>query len=65
MTRVKSQFKWIVEAWDFEGDLTKQFGKDDKSAVRQIMDVEEVENAIVDEIVACMAPRFTLRENGN
>jgi hypothetical protein len=27
MKRVKSQFKRIVEGWDFEGDLTKEFGK--------------------------------------
>jgi hypothetical protein len=54
MKRVKSQFKRIVKGWDFEGELTKEFGKDAKSAVRRIMDVEEVENAIVDEIVACM-----------
>jgi hypothetical protein len=54
MKWVKSQFKWIVESWDFEGDLTKEFGKDAKSAVRRIMDVEEVENGIVDEIVACL-----------
>jgi hypothetical protein len=54
MKRVKTQFKRIVEGWDFEGDLTKQFRKDAKSAVRRIMDVEEVENVIVDEIVARM-----------
>jgi hypothetical protein len=54
MKRVKSQFKRIVEGWDFEGNLAKAFGKDTKSAVRRIMDVEEVENVIVDEIVACI-----------
>jgi ATP:corrinoid adenosyltransferase len=54
MKRVKSRFKRIVESWDFEGDLTKEFGKDAKAAVRRIMDVEEVENVIVDEIVACL-----------
>jgi hypothetical protein len=30
MKRVKSQFKRIVGSWDFEGDLTKEFGKDAK-----------------------------------
>jgi hypothetical protein len=54
MKRVKSQFKRTVGSWDFEGDLTKEFGKDAKAAVRRIMDVEEVENTIVDEIVACL-----------
>jgi hypothetical protein len=54
MKRVKSQFKRIVESWDFEGDLTKEFGKDAKAAVRRIMDIEEVKNAIVVEIVACL-----------
>jgi hypothetical protein len=54
MKRVKSEFKWIVGGWDFKGDLTKQFGKDAKAAVRRITDVEEVENLIVDEIVACL-----------
>jgi hypothetical protein len=38
----------------FEGDLTKEFGKDAKAVVRRIMDVEEVKNVIVDEIIVCM-----------
>jgi hypothetical protein len=54
MKRVKSQFKRSVGSWDFEGNLTEEFGKDAKAAVRRIMDVEEVQNAIVDEIVACL-----------
>jgi hypothetical protein len=55
MKRVKRQFKRIMGSWDFEGDLTtKELGKDAKAAARRIMDVEEVEKAIVDEIVACL-----------
>jgi hypothetical protein len=50
----KSQFKRIVGGWDFEGDLTKQFGKDAKAAVKRIIDNEEVENVIVDENVVCL-----------